>query len=316
MKRGTFDILRRGLDNTVANWQLILLRLAETFLFVVMILVAAVAIVVPILVSIGIHFAAIKTPDDLAGVAELLAQRWMLAAWIVVAVSILMLVFVAMHSFVEAGCARVYVDGERLAGPEMAGPRSRYAVFSISRFFAGGKDGWWTVFWIYNLAWGVAGLVILIPLVPTALLMLLFSDEPRALVATGCLGLVVTLLVLFVVAIATGIWTNRAIAHWALHRESATPSLAAGWSAVRLDPARHLLVVLAVVLVMMAGSSIFAGFSFAAAFGEIFSDNNIAFQAVTLPLRIFGSLANSIFSTAVTTWYLACFTALAVERRS
>ena len=33
MKRGVFDVLRRGVDNTIANWQLVLIRIGEMLLF-------------------------------------------------------------------------------------------------------------------------------------------------------------------------------------------------------------------------------------------------------------------------------------------
>lgn len=313
MRRGVFDVLRRGLDNTLANWPLIALRFGETLLFGIVTVIAVIAALLPLLVSIGIHVTNIDTPEDAAEAMTLLMQRWTLLVWIMMVASLLFLLFIAIHSFIQAGSARVYVDGERIAGPQVEGERSRFRIFSMDRWMAGGGAGWWTVFWIYNLAWGVAGLVMLLPLLPVAVLMFVLREQPPAMAATGCFGLLATLLVLILVGIVTGMWTNRAIGHWAVHASGATESLAAGWRAMWADFGRHLLVMLAVLVVGFAGSMFFASFSMVAAFGESIGDSGL-FVALTLPIRIFGSMLSSIFSAAVSGWYLASYAGIAAER--
>ena len=52
MRRDVFATLRRGLDNTLANWHLIAVRVAEMFLFGAIAVIAAIVILVPIVVSI------------------------------------------------------------------------------------------------------------------------------------------------------------------------------------------------------------------------------------------------------------------------
>lgn len=313
MKRGVFDVLRRGVDNTIANWPLILIRLGEMLLFGIMAIVAVIAAIAPILVSVGIEVSRINSPDDIESAMFALMERWILLVWIFVAISVLLLIFVAMHAFVEAGSARVYVDAERTAGPALLGPRARFRTFSMERWLAGAKDGWWPVFWIYNLAWGAAGLLLLIPLLPTIAGMLLLRERPPAAIATGCVGLVLTGLLFIFVGAVTGMWVNRSITEWAAHRFGAREALAAGWSAFRGDLGRHLLIFLAVFVAAMAGSSFFASFSFFAAFGDVFSGNHGMFNLATLPLRILGSLLNSAFSAIVSAWYLASYAALATE---
>jgi hypothetical protein len=315
VKRGVFDVLRRGLDNTIANWPLLLLRFAESVLFAIIAVVAAVVILAPILVSIGINIADLTSVDDVENVYALLLSKWMMLAWIVVAVSILLAVFVAVHSFVEAGSARVYLDGERIAGPEQHGLRSRFRVFSMQRWLAGGADGWWTVFWIYNLAWTAAGAILLIPLLPTLVLMLLLGSEEQPLfaIATGCVGLAVTLLLLVVVVIVTTIWVNRAIAGWAMRRSGARDALAAGWRALRADLGRHVLIAVALYVVIMAGTGFFASFSFIAALGQTFGgDAGVAFL-MTLPIRILGTICSYAFTAGVTGWFLASYVTLETE---
>jgi len=313
VKRGVFDVLRRGVDNTVANWPLILVRLGETLLFGMIVVLTAIAVVVPFLVSVGIQIADIHTPDDVASAALSMMGKWVLLVWAFVAVLLMLGLFVAIHSFVEAGCARVYVDGERTAGPAVNGLRTRYRAFSMDRWLAGGREGWWVVFWIYNLAWTVGALILLIPLLPTMVLMLVFREQPPVLVATGCIGIAVTVMLMVVVGIVMGMWTSRAITGWAVRRAGARDALAAGWSAIRGDLGRHVLVALAVIVVAFAGSSFFAGFSFFATFGEAMGRHNI-FNFFTFPIRIASSILSSAFSAAVSSWFLAAYAALAVEK--
>lgn len=317
MKRGVFDVLRRGFDNTVANWPLILIRLAAQLLYAALVIGGVIAILIPTLISIGIRFENLVTVDDVATALDVLLQQWLIFVWIFAGVSLLLVVIVLLHSFVTAGAARVTADADRLAGPAMDGPRSRYRAFSMERWMAGATDGWWTLFWIYNLAWGFAGLIMLIPLLPTLALMLLFRHEEGLAVATGCLGLVVSLLVMFVVGIITNIWTTRAIASWAVRRSTARASLAAGWSAFRDDFLRHAGVALCVIVVGMAGSMFFAGFSMLGAFGDLATGQDGGLGAGSFfmfPVRLLASLASTVFSTAVAGWYLAAYSALAVER--
>jgi hypothetical protein len=312
-KRGAIDVLKRALDDTIANWPLVALRLGEALVFAIIAIAAIFIILVPIAVSIGISASSIQSSADIEQAIAALLGRWMLLVWVFVAVLILAGVFVAMHSFVEAGGARVYVDAERVAGPANEGPRQRFRVFSMDKWMAGGLSGWWTVFWIYNLAWGLAGLILLIPLIPTAALMVRFSERPEVLAGIGCLGIVVTLLLGIVVAIVTGIWTNRAIVDWAANGTGARASLSSARQAIRIDLGRHVLVTAAAIVIGMAGSSFFASFSFFAAFGQTMDAHSL-FNFVTMPIRLIGSLGSTAFSAAVTSWYVAAYAALAVEK--
>lgn len=315
VKRSIFDTLRRGLDNAIANWGLIVIRIVEVIAFALVAIGAAMAILVPIFVSIGIKLADLDTPEQLEGLLLSLLSKWMLLIWIFVGVSVLLLIFVAVHAFVEAGCARVAVDADRIAGPATDGPRSRYRVFSMQRWLAGAKDGWWTVFWIYNFAWGVAGLILLIPLVPTAVIMFIARETPAAIIATGCIGLALTLMLMIVVGVVTSMWTTRAIADWAVDGSGASPALAGAWASIKSDLGRHLVIAIAVVVIAMAGSSFFASLSYMAAFGELMHQRAV-FNFFSIPLRLIATLLNWAFSAFVTSWYLAAYAALAVEKKS
>ena len=311
-RRGVFDVLRRGADNTVGNWQLILIRVAEMLVFIALTVLAVIVALVPVLVSVGIELSKLTTIDDIESAVYSLMQQWMLLVWIFVAISFLLLIFIALHAFVVAGSACVYVDAERAAGPALTGARSRFRVFSMERWLAGGKDGCWTLFWIYNVAWGLAGLILLIPLLPTALGVLMLHEKPPAAVTVGCAGLVITVLLMLFVAPLTGIWVNRSINDWAVHRFGVRESRAAGRAAMRTDFGRHLLIFIAVFVVSMAGASFFSSFSLLAAFGDTFGRHD-GVLGFLFPLRIVGSVLNSIFSAMVSAWYLASYSALATE---
>jgi KaiC/GvpD/RAD55 family RecA-like ATPase len=41
--------------------------------------------------------------------------------------------------------------------------RVAFRTFNMDRWARGGRASWWSVFWIYNIVWGIGGLLILIP---------------------------------------------------------------------------------------------------------------------------------------------------------
>lgn len=315
MRRGVIDTLRRGADNTFANWPLSLIRFSEVLLFGLIAVAAVIATVLPLLVSFGIHLADVHTPEEVETAMLTLLDKWVMLLWVMLGVLVMLLVFMIIHSFVEAGCAFVFVDADRAAGPQTAGPRQRYKLFSVERWMAGAKEGWWEVFWIYNLAWGAAALVLLIPLIPIAALVFALHDKPAPAIAVGCVGLVLFMLFAIVVAVVTGMWTNRSIVQWAAQRGEIRQALSTGWRAIKTDLGRHLLVALAIFVIAMAGSSFFASFSMFAAFGDSVR-GTAAFNMVTLPIRLVGSLLSSAFSAVIGSWYIASYAALAVENKS
>jgi hypothetical protein len=313
LKRGPFEVLRRGLEDTLANWPLILIRLIETIVFFAIAIATAMVIIAPILVSLGIDFADIEAAASIEEVLAAFSGKWVMLGWIFLGITVALVLFVAIHSLVEAGSARVYVDAERIAGTE-EGSMARFHVFSFDRWFAGARDGWWTVFWIYNFAWGLAGMILLIPIAPTAAVVAMFGrNNPGVAIGIGCLGLAVSLFVMFLVTLFTSIWANRAIVEWAVHRTGAAASLGAARRAFRADLGRHILIAIALFVLAIAGSAFFSTFSLFAGIGEIVGRNSSTTFMMTLPLRIIGTVLSSAFSAGVTSWFLASYAALAAE---
>lgn len=316
MKRPIYDVLRRAFDSTVTNWQLLLLRVGVLLVDWLIAAAVALAVIVPMLISVGVQLSTLRTTEDFGGALVRLLEQRILFVWIFVAVSVLLVIFVAIQSFLEAGCVRVYVDAESAAGPEMTGRPARFRTFSMERWYSGGVEGWWTVFWIYNIGWGLPGLLLLIPLVPTIVLMLVLrNDNDNAAIAIGCLGLLVSFLLGIVVFLAGALWVTRATAEWGVRRVGAREALRIAWRAVMDDFGRHFLIALAAFGVAFAGSMFFSTISYFAAFAEAFGGDAFG-PFVTFPLRMIGSLLNGAFSGAVASWFVAAYVALAVESKS
>lgn len=313
MKRGVPDILRRGVDNAIANWPLLLLRLAESVVFMVIIIVAVFLAVVPIIVSVGVHLADLKSPENFESLFGALASRWTIVFYLAGLVLVLLTAFSMVHAFLEAGCARVYVDGDRAAGSEPRGPASRYRVFSMGKWWAGAVDGWWPVLWMYVIAWTTALTFILVPAVITLALALLLRENAGLVAGVSCLGLLLIFVMLIPIGIGTAIWTNRAIASWAVRGGGARDTLAVAWAAFKADFGRHLLVALVMIVISFAGSMFIGSFTFFAGFAEVLGRHSDSITIMMLPVRFAGQFLSMAFGAIVAGWFLASFCAMANE---
>jgi hypothetical protein len=306
LKRTAFDVLRRGLDNVVANWQLLVLRIGESLLFFAITIAGILAAVVPLLVSIGLKPP--QTPEDITDLAELILNHWVALTWIFVAAMLLVSIFLFIHTFVQAGSARIYIDGDRAAGPAVEGVRERYHVFTVERWMAGGREGFWRVFWVYNLAWLVAGVILLLPLVVTLLFSLLLGGVPAVALGISCLGIIVTLFLGFAVAIVTSIWSQKAIVITMARLLPAREALAAAWADLKRDTARHVVVAVLIWIVSFAVSSVF---SIVSSVGQL--QSSMAFRHAFGPLEIASWMVTTVISAAIGAWFLASFTSLLEE---
>lgn len=298
----------------LGNWQLLLIRIGESVLIVVLCIAAVIAIIGPLLVSLGLK--GVDAPTDPNDVAELItsvfAAHWLVFVYILGVTAIVLVVVMAVHSFVIAGCARVYADAERKVASLPAPARDNMRVFTMERWLEGGKEGWWPVFWIYNAVWGIAAMIIVVPITMLAAVMLVFRETlPGAMIACGgCLGLIAFLLFLIPVFIVSAIWTQKAIIDAVARGLAAGDAMRAAWRELRTDLGRHLGVAAVMFVVTMAASMVFSGLSAMGSFGR-----SSSYDIMMIPLQFSSSIASSIFSAAVSAWFLACYTALAVEPR-
>lgn len=296
MSESATDILRRGFALTVANWPLIALRIVESLLMVGLAIAAVVAIIVPIAVSAGLgNF------SDVPGFVEGLLEHWIVIVYALGVVAVLLLVVVAMHSFIDGATARVLVDSERAAA---------LPAFDMQRWLSGGAASWWPIFWIYNAIWSIAGIVLLVPLCATlAGMFVVTANGPR--IAIGCLGLLLTVVVLLPVGVIAGVWTQKSIAVCLARSASGTDSMRIARQEIRADLGRHVLVAFIVMVVSFGGAGAISTLGFPASMANHGQPLSFGFFA---PLQIALSVAQSIFSAAVGTWFLASFVALTEER--
>jgi hypothetical protein len=311
--RTVTDVLRRGFESTLANWPVLLLRLGESIVIGLLMVATVVVVVVPLAISIGISATGLQetlrssdTPTEVIG--ALFAAHWLILVYILVAISLALLVAVAVHSFVMAGSARIFVVAERAAGP-LDSPRQRFAVFTIERWVAGGGEAWWPVFWIYNIAYGVAGIVILLPLLPVALLIAVFQ-QAAAVITLTCLGLLIVAFVSLVVLIVTSVVCQKAIIIAAQRRVDGTAALREAWRAMRADTLRHFAVAFIMIVLVFGGTGVLTMVSIGfAAPGIGHSMTGLMF----MPMRLLTSFASSIFSAIIGNWFMASYAALSSE---
>ena len=305
MKRSVIDVLRRAFDNAVANWPLILIRIAEVVVLAGLVIGAVIAAVIPVLVSAGLNKFDFGNPENAMDLfATLVVQHWMLILYLLLLATVILGVLIAVHSFVEGGSARVYIDGERVAG---------FRAFAVDRWWDGGRRHWWAIFWIYNLAWSVAGIVLLVPLALTIAGMLAASDVgPR--LAVGCIGLAFTFLILIPMAILVGMWTQKAIVIRVARSIGAVESLRASRREIRLDFGRHLGVWLLLMVLSIIAAGVLSSVTMPFSFGSHIGGRDSIVPLLFAPVQIVMSVVQNALSAAMGAWFLAAFVALTEER--
>jgi hypothetical protein len=324
LKRSPIDVIKRGLVNVLANWPLLLIRIAEGVVLLIVLVVSVVAMIVPVAISIGATKFDPREGDPQAVIREIVLGHWGIILFLIVAITLVIGVVMAIHGFVQGAAARVYLDGEHAAAAtaEVVPRRSAFHAFAPDRWFAGGAQTWWPIFWIYNLAWGLATLIILLPFMAIALTAAVFvirsgSFEVNPQAATvgtivgGCALLLLFTFFTVVVCAITSVWTYKAIVIAVDERIGASAALGAAWRAFRLDAARNFVVLLILFAVAVGGgmflASISTGFNYTHRLG------NVAFMF--LPAQIAVSLVQSVFSAFMDSWVTASFASLQGETK-
>lgn len=305
MKRNAFEVVRRGFDNAVANWPLVLIRVAEAVVLVGIAIGAIIAAVAPILVSAGLGNFDMGDPQNIAEFfATLVIEHWVLLLYIFGLAFLILGVLIAVHSFFEAGAARVYVDAEHTAD---------LRAFTVERWFRGGRHGWWSLFWIYNLAWSVGCIVLLVPAVFTIVFMLMVNEwGPRA--AIGCAGLALMAVLAIPTAILVGMWTQKAIAICVGRDLGATESLGAARREIKLDFGRHFAVALIMMVIALVAGSVISSVSFPFSILGSHSRRVDLLPLFLAPMQLVIGMVQGAVSAAVQSWNLSSFVALTEER--
>lgn len=310
--RNTTDILRRALDSLLANWPLIAIRIVENFLLLLLIAGSVIAAIVPLGVTAAFSSFDLKDAENPVQVAvALVVDHWPVIVYLFVLASVVLLILLAIHAFVEAGSARVFVDAERNSAAVVR-PRESFRTFNMDRWMQGGRASWWTVFWIYNIVWGVGGLIVLIPLLLT-LGALFLVTETAGIVAVACGGLLLTFLVVFPLVVGMAVLTQKAITVAVARSAAARPAVRAGWTEIRRDFGRHLAVAFIAFAIALGGSMVIGSFSGPMAFTKDITHlplMSIAFA----PAQVVSSIAQTVFSAAIGLWFMAAYVGLTEEK--
>ena len=174
----------------------------------------------------------------------------------------------------------------------------------------GGRRGWWTAFWIYNIVWTIAGLILIIPLLLAIAVMLIIGDAMASIIL-GCFVLVIVMLMAIAIAIVTNALAVKAILDSLAYSLTARDALRMAWRELRTDLGRHAAVVGLLMVVAMA----VAGIVSSASLGFSFS-RSVSWTLLFAPVRLVLQFANTALSAAIANWMLGSFAALVSERRS
>jgi len=288
----------------------ILLRIAESAVLIGVVIASIIVAIVPAVVAAGLSKdEIINSSDPAAAIVEWLIGHLMLFVWMFALAFIVLGVLLAIHAFVEGGATQIYVDAERNAKRLPAPGRDAFQAFSVDRWLAGGAASWWRIFWLYNWAWSVGLVFVLVPLMLTIGGLVLVSDTAGR-VAVGCAGVAIAIFVFIPVAIVVSIWCAKAITICVARSLSARESLRVAWSAIRTDLGRHLAVAVIAFVVSMAINSIVSAFSIPMA---ISSRHLPSFDLLFTPVRLASSIVQSMISAGIGSWVIACFVSMTEE---
>jgi len=124
LKRSVQEVIRRGFDNTLANWPLIVIRVVEGIVSIVLAVATLFAAVIPVVASAGLSDWHVPSgADPRQAIVDLLVEHFPLFFYLLVLMFVVIGVWIAIHSYVTAGCVAVLVDGERNAGASERPPR-------------------------------------------------------------------------------------------------------------------------------------------------------------------------------------------------
>lgn len=299
------EILQRALRNVLANWPLMLLRLAEGAIAVIVIVAGVIAAAIPVIFLFGISAGHFDTPEELLEFFQNEPATFIGAVLVASLVfSVILILAVAVHAFVQAGVVGIYLDGETGAPPlaEIAAFRR----FDFSRFLEHGRRSWASIFWIYNLVWGAFGLVVLVPLMVVLMAVILYKDV-TAVIVGGCLVAAFVVIVSILIGIVLDLWVQVATVVAVRTGGNARASLRGSVDLAR----RQLALLLAVAVrfgVSLASQAVFSTFYFG-----IGAASTVPFAGMVLvPFHIMLIVVQMAVSFVVQHWFAAAIVAIAV----
>lgn len=301
MVEGAIDCVRRGFHSFVAIWPLLLVRLVETIVMLVVMVGGFFLAMIPIGIHVGLSDLD-SWADDPEAMAEWLLGNAGTIFYLLLAVSILVGIAVLIHSYFEAGVASLYLDHIRSGATFPA--NEAWRRFSLDAFTTAALSRGWSVFLVFNIVWGVAGAVLLIPLGLILAIALLFRDSPAAIVFT-CFGVFVSVVLGVVVSIIAAVWAQIALTITAGERRGAIESSGRAGDLMRARLGVTILTVIIVYAVILGISSVTSTFNIGlSALAEV---PGAAMAAIGMQIIMF--FFNSVVSTILGLWTAAVWAA-------
>lgn len=304
------ETVQRAYRNVVANWPLMLIRVAEQVAMVVLILAGALLLLIPFIMT-GVF----SDLSELQGDPAQIALGFFLANPLaiigaLIALTIVITAVMALHAFVQAGTVGIYLDSA--SGATVLRPVSdALTSFSTESFISYGKRFWWPVFLIFNVIWGIFSILLLAPVSGAILLFMRMQEHPQAL-AWGCSLLVLFFLILVVAGLFATVWSDVAVALSIRRSLGVRESLQAALTLMM----RRFLDLLMVIVILIA-ISIGVTIVFAGILGIIGIVSMLPLMAIlTLPIQIVLSLLQSIASVFLSCWFLAAVVAIVAEEEA
>ncbi len=298
MVEGVIDSLRRGFRALLSLWPLLLVRLVETITIIVVMLGGVALAMIP--VGLSFDFGDVETwTDEPEVLAESLAE-WLVSnvgtfVFFLIVLTVLVGIAVLIHSYFEAGVAALYLDHIR-AGASIPVSEA-WARFSLDAFVKAALSRGWSVFLVYNIVWGVAGAVILIPAGLLLAVILLFRESAAAIAFT-CLGLAVVLFVSIISSIVATVWAQIALTIAAGDRLGPIESSGLAGEMIRARLGVTILTAICVFAVIFGISTVTSTFNLAlSVLAEVPGAEMVAFM-----FQVVLFLVNTVVSTVLGLW--------------
>lgn len=301
--RTTGEACRRGMESAVANWPLVLIRIAEGIATLFLAIGLIVAAVMPVVFAgaTGSLTEIFANPETMERVLTGLSP--LVALYAIFVLALIFGVAIAVHAFVQGGVIGVYLMADRRA-PEGSRSRAHFRAFEPELWWSEALRNGWRFFWIYNVIWGAFGLVLLIPLLAILLLLMVFPENPGALVVT-CLVTGLVMVLGIVLTIVVFIWSQVVLIEAARSGSGVFESIRRSRELARGRVGTIVLVSAIFFVLSFTVGSVVAGFSFGIGMMGSVPGLEMAF----IPFRILISLLNSIVSAAFGAWLLAALVA-------
>lgn len=309
--RSIIDIVKRALNNVLANWPLLLISVAEGMVLGMILVVGLLVTIVPIIVvgamaAESLDASTFPEDDPLAALTWLVIEHPFMVLFAILAVTVIVVILVALHAFVRAGMIGVYVDAEVAAGARI--DRGAFKVFTPETWFGYGRKAWWALFLIYQVTWGLYGLVLLIPLIILVAGIVLTIDTD-AVVFVGIGGGALLVLVAMVLGIIVNIWTQLSLTEAVRGNLPAMKAIRSGTAIFRARLGE-----IAIVVVILFGIIVAAMMLIMVLYMMLGAISVIPLMSIaTIPFQIVLSVAQSALSTFLSCWFIAAFAAICVR---